>query len=385
MKNIFKNALLVTLLALPLFSCNSNPKDKTYELKPTNAQVLDKHQAVSTLGKAIKSSTSKANLSAFIESSKDLKIHNREEIHNSIENADSIKDMSVVANGITIDYRVSADPKLKMSIESNANQVHWENESPSGKVVRNRVGVKLSSYIKDETFYIDPTNKEFSGLVYDIADYLGYGDYRTLLMGILSQKYYLNKADLESTLKSFGIELGDLGIEDKYNDFISTENIDKMIVNLDSKVENWEWLTSYSDNGDSIIYASMNKTEFCALMEELDPPEEGEERQSYEETLKNVEFTSLEFRLTFNESTLKSLDTVFAFTSEEKDVPVTEKVTVPVPGTDGVQSDKQIGTKVVKSEVNGGFKVTFGEEITKDPAEKGWSNLMTIINGYLPQ
>ncbi len=387
MKKIaLKKALLVSLLALPLFGCDSKTPDKTNELKPTTGEVVDKHAAVSTLGKAMKASASTAAISYEIDSTKDFSYLMSESIHNSIENTDTSRSFSAVASGISMDYRATTDDddnKRNSSMEALVNQLHYEYTNASGSNSRNRAGVKLNSYVKNGVYYIDPSNKEFANTVYDFADYLGYGDYRTVLTVIFANKYYVAKSDLDSVLEKTGKKEEIEEWIEMYTDFSAVEEIDDFIVDLDGKIDGWDWLTTYADgNGDYTIYATMNKEEFCAFMDQMDPVEPGEERETYAEALANVNFTSLEFSVTFAETGLKSVGTVFALNSDEKNVAVYEDTIIPLPGTDGIPTQKQVGYEDIHVEMSGGFKMTFGKETPKDPGTTGWTDLKSTVEKY---
>lgn len=388
-KNTLKKALLVSLLALPLFGCNDKTPDKTSELQPTTGEVVDKHAAVSTLGKAMKASTSAAAISYNIESTKDFSFSVKENIHNSIENTDSEKSLNIVANTISADYRTTTvddgnEDQRQSSLELTAGQLHYDTAGANGSVSRNRSNVKFASYIKDETYYIDPTNKELANTAYDLADYVGLGNYRTVISLIMANKYYASKADFESALEKTGYKDEIESWIDIFTSVSITNEIDEAIVEIDGKVDNWSWLTTYADaNGDYTIYASLNKAEFLAFLDEMDPVEEGEERETYTEALANVNFTSLEFSVTFNESGLKGVGTVFALNGDKKDVDVYEETTLPFPGTDGIDTRKKVGYEDIHYEVSGGFKMTFGAEAPKEPGTSGWTDISEIVDKYL--
>ncbi len=387
MKKSFGKLLLIPLMSLTLLSCGKT--DKTYELQPKDAEVADKHAAVSVLGKAMKASASSNAISYKIESTKDLNVNVVEDIHNSLENTDSKKTFGIVANTISADYRTTTEDEAskdnrQSSFDLTLGQLHYETSSPSSSISKNRSNVKFSSYIKDKTYYIDPTNKELIVTVTDLADYFGIGDYRTLISSVMKFKYYATSDYVESILDKTGRKDEIEAWIDTFSSISITDKIDEAIVELDGKVDNWDWLASYVDeNGDYTLYASMNKDEFAAFMDEMDPIEEGEERQTYAEALTDADFTSLEFSITFDETGLKGVGTVFDLTIDKKNVDVYENTTLPFPGTDGIDTRKKVGYENINYKLSGGFKVSFGTEAPKDPGDKSnWTDIEGTISKY---
>lgn len=197
-------------------------------------------------------------------------------------------------------------------------------------------------------------------------------------------KYYATSDYVESILDKTGRKDEIEAWIDTFSSISITDKIDEAIVELDGKVDNWDWLASYVDeNGDYTLYASMNKDEFAAFMDEMDPIEEGEERQTYAEALTDADFTSLEFSITFDETGLKGVGTVFDLTIDKKNVDVYENTTLPFPGTDGIDTRKKVGYENINYKLSGGFKVSFGTEAPKDPGDKSnWTDIEGTISKY---
>lgn len=386
-KKTFKGLLLIPFLALPLFSCGDES-----ELKPSKVEDLDKHVAVSSLGKAMKASCSKNAISVKLTSSKELKFSLEEKIHDSINNVDWEKSIKEgVATGVTLDYRLKKEEvssgddveyKYDSSVVSYVDALSYTMKDKTSESKHNYSALEVKGYSNDDTYYFDPTsNSNLSLVVRDLLGFMGMENMGTAVTMALTKKYKASADYVDELLDKLGIDASVDDWADIYKNFIIEDEIDKMIVTFDQKVENWGWLSSYTDktSGDYVFYANMNKADLVSFLNEMDPPDEGDS-ETYEEKLAGLQLDKLEVLVTFNGEGLKSGSTAFSFKDVENDVPFYETSIIPLPGTSGVETKKQTGTSDVTTKVEGGFSMTFGNSSPLVPSTSGWWDLKELIS-----
>ena len=393
MKKSLKATLLLCLVSLPLCACQKGPS-KTHELQPVLME-QDTQQGLSDLGKSAKVTFQEQDGFSFeLASDKPLSIKLDGQTHNAIENTDSYKKMDFAINGIAGDFRFAkpveneGEDPIPETASANVSlqSVHWEYEDQSTKSARTRNNVAFSAFLENETLYFDPSDENFINFVKDVFDMAGFGDYKIFVSTLLSNKYYVNKADLEAELEPYIDEYSDLipGVENPFEGIIIDYDavgtaINNLIVFLDRHYEEYSsWLSMYGDgHGQYVLYATFSTEEIVQFI--LDYADK-EYREDLSEALKDLDVTGLEFALTFDEHGLISLKTLFdlgyAVQTDAYDFDggliITSESTYPLP--------EKIGHTDWKMSFNGGFTLTFGEDKPIIPDDvSGYKDLIQMI------
>ncbi len=398
-KSAYKKILLISLLALPLLSCG-NTSGKTNELKPNDVQVSDKHEAVSSLGKALKASSKNNALSIIAKSNKDLKVVVEETIANSADDSTTERKVQTLASGIEMDLRAKSqkddaggEDKVQSSFGLSIDAlIYGEPNDDLDKFKKNgksRSDLALTAYAKDDVYYIDPTtfdgkvNNGTYNTLNDLCKFVGL-DYSTVIRLALGKKYSITKENAISLLDKTDIDVDIEGLSEFYKNLIVENKIDEFVAEFDKRIENWAWLTPYTDkNGNITLYASLNKAELCAFLDEIFPLEQAssESLETYADKLAGLDLTSLELSVAFNESGLQAANTVFAFSYSQNDVPFYENSVIQLPDTNG-NKKSQTGTANIKTKANGGFKFAFGQNAPLEPSSNGWTDISTLLKMF---
>lgn len=389
-----KNKIIVYALlglSLTLSGCSRrgavNTDDtKTNTLAP-QGETLSGDVAVARLGEAYKSMMGQDNVSFLLNttsdplpnfsfSSTDDDVYTNGKEKATIARTGTFSGLSSFASFSGLASSKADDVKASIVNGWNASTSYKTNDEAVKEY--KTTGISSKSYFADKTFYFGPNNTKFGTFLTNNLIALGMNEsYRAILLGLLSQKYKVSVPLTDSNMPLINTTV--LGTVDK---IISTLNT--------HSAEYASFLKGYTlKDGNYALHVSMSKNDVIKVAHDLvDDAKESlsslsVDSSSIDTSLKDLSVKSLEFLVTFSQSSVLSCTSSFEVSNKTttdlydlssladalKSAPTSSKQVKNADSSSSSSSSSSpslsfpsIGTRSISYDLKGYLSFSFGEE-----------------------